>query len=119
MIEYVKQLESAMTIAKLPPHFGFVLIAGLVAFSGLACTEKRPLPIKADAPLNAAPANTPSTNVLGVEPAGPTREPAATTSKPATDLSKEQQSRAMPLPGQANDHSVLLPPSSPQPGASR
>ncbi len=70
-------------------------------------------------PLTSAPAITPSTTVLGVEPAGATREPAATTSKAKTDVSKEQQSTAMPLPGQANDHSVLLPAGSPQRAASR
>ena len=95
------------------------LTAVLLAISGLGCTEKAPPPIKADIPLNSSPAALPSTNVLGVEPAGSTREAPATTSKAKTDVSKEQQSTAMPLPGQANDHSVLLPASSPQRPASR
>jgi hypothetical protein len=104
--------------ARLFPVTGVVL-AVVVAFGSLGCSDKTPPPIKADIPLNSSPAATPSTTVLGVEPAGPTREAAATTSKAKTDVSKEQQSTAMPLPGQANDHSVLLPASSPQRPASR
>lgn len=89
------------------------------AILAVGCKDKMPLPITADIPLTTTPASTPSTTVLGVEPAGATREPAATTSKDKSDVSKEQQSTAMPLPGQANDHSVLLPASSPQRAASR
>lgn len=99
------------------------LLAVLVSLASVGCTDKSPLPnpapIKADGAIHSEPAITPSTTVLGVEPAAPTREPAATTSKAKTDVSKEQQSSAMPLPGQANDHSVLLPAASPQRSASR
>lgn len=95
------------------------LTTALLAVSGLGCTEKKPPPIKADIPLSSSPAALPSTTVLGVEPAGSTREAPATTSKDKTDMSKEQQSTAMPLPGQANDHSVLSPASAPQRPASR
>jgi hypothetical protein len=123
MISRINPIEFIMTNANLAARFGstrvtvsFVL---LVALSSLGCTEKMPLPIKADMPLKSEPAMVPSTAVLGVEPAGPTREATATTSKAKTDMSKEQQSGAMPLPGQANDHSVLLPAASPQRSASR
>lgn len=107
-----------------PSRFLGVAAAILIgAFSSIGCTEKMTPPIKATAPVNvplsSAPAITPSTTVLGVEPAGATREPAATTSTAKSDVSKEQQSTAMPLPGQANDHSVLVPPGSPQRAASR
>ena len=46
---------------------------------------------------------------VGTEPAGPTREAAATTSKEKSDVSKTDQSASMPLPGQANDHSAIMP----------
>ena len=123
MIGYTKHFSLNMPNAYLPiqrPSFSLVFVAAVVvAISALGCTEKRPVPIKADIPLSSTPSITPSSTVLGVEPAGATREPAATTSKDKTDMSKEQQSAAMPLPGQANDHSVLLPASSPQRAASR
>ena len=48
-------------------------------------------------------------SVVGTLPAGPTQEPAATTSPAKSDISKTQQSKDMPLPGQANDHSTLAP----------
>lgn len=46
---------------------------------------------------------------VGTEPAGPTKEAAATTSKEKSDVSKTDQSVSMPLPGQANDHSAIMP----------
>ena len=123
MINPIKHFNLIMPNANLPTQrnsFSVVILTAIVvSISALGCTEKRPVPIKADIPLSSTPAITPSTTVLGVEPAGATRDPAATTSKDKTDMSKEQQSAAMPLPGQANDHSVLLPASSPQRAASR
>lgn len=112
-----------MTNATFPTAFGSLTLTAFIALAVGGCTEKMTPPIKATAPTNvplsSEPAITPSTSVLGVEPAGATREAATTTSKAKTDVSKEQQSTAMPLPGQANDHSVLLPPGSPQRAASR
>lgn len=123
MMDSIKLLEFIMTNVNFPVVSRSILLAVLVALSSLGCTEKITPPIKATAPINvplsSEPAAPPSTTVLGVEPAGPTREPATTTSKGKTDVSKEQQSTAMPLPGQANDHSVLLPSGSPQRAASR
>jgi hypothetical protein len=49
---------------------------------------------------------------VGTIPAGPTKEAAATTSSEKSDVSKADQSASMPLPGQANDHSALVPKSS-------
>lgn len=46
---------------------------------------------------------------IGTEPAGPTNEAPATTSSSKSGVSKTDQSASMPLPGQANDHSVLVP----------
>ncbi len=119
IMRFIKSLESIMTSLNFRFTSGAALVAVLFAVSSFGCTEKTASPIKADVPLNSEPASTPSTTVLGVEPGAPTREAAATTSKAKTDVSKEQQSSAMPLPGQANDHSVLLPAASPQRSASR
>ena len=46
---------------------------------------------------------------VGTDPAGPTKEAAATTSKEKSDVSKTDQSASMPLTGQANDHSAIMP----------
>jgi hypothetical protein len=48
-------------------------------------------------------------SVVGTPAAVPTEEAPATTPPVKTDMSKTQQSEAMPLPGQANDHSTLSP----------
>lgn len=52
---------------------------------------------------------TPLSSPIGMVPAGPTKEAPATTSPAKSNVSKADQSTAMPMPGQANDHSVLLP----------
>lgn len=119
IMRFMKSHELIMTSLNFRFTSGAALVAVLFAVSSFGCTEKTASPIKADVLLNSEPASTPSTTVLGVEPGAPTREAAATTSKAKTDVSKEQQSSAMPLPGQANDHSVLLPAASPQRSASR
>lgn len=46
---------------------------------------------------------------IGTTPAGPTKEAAATTSSEKSDVSKTDQSASMPLTGQANDHSAIVP----------
>jgi hypothetical protein len=46
---------------------------------------------------------------VGTAPAGPTKEAAATTSKEKSEVSKTDQSASMPLTGQANDHSAIVP----------
>jgi hypothetical protein len=48
-------------------------------------------------------------SVVGTPAAAPTAPAPATTSPVKTDMSQAQQSEAMPLPGQANDHSTLSP----------
>ncbi len=88
--------------------FGFALVA-IVGFGMTACSDKAAPPAAAAAPLITGPATTPSTQVLGVAPAGPTADPAAGTSPAKSDMSRAQESSAMPMPGQANDHSVLGP----------
>jgi len=51
----------------------------------------------------------PRSKVIGVEPAppAPVKEAPATTSPAPSTVSKDQESKSMPLPGQANDHSTL------------
>ncbi len=88
------------------------LFMALVLGLGLgltACTEKATPPDPAGtAPVSGA-ASEPSTQVLGVVPASPTRDSAASKTAAKSDMTQAQQSSEMPLPGQANDHSVLVP----------
>lgn len=87
---------------------GFIFII-VLSLAMMACSDKVDPPPPANVPLSSGPVLEPTTKVLGVEAAGPTRDPATTTSPSKSDVSKDQQSTAMPMPGQANDHSVLLP----------
>ncbi len=67
-----------------------------------------PVPLQVPVPspsITYAPLSSP----IGTTPAGPTKEAPATTSPAKSEVSKADQSAAMPLPGQANDHSALLP----------
>jgi hypothetical protein len=74
-----------------------------------ACTEKAVPEVATTAlPTSQGPAAS-STKVTGVEPAGPTADSASASSPAKSDVSKAQESSAMPMPGQANDHSVLGP----------
>ena len=82
--------------------FGALLSAG--------CSDKtNPVKVKVDAPPATSADIDPRSKVVGVVPAGPTAEALATTSTAKSDISKTQQSNAMPMPGQANDHSTLSP----------
>lgn len=105
-----------------PIASALVLVIGLTMFLALAgCTDKKVTPFKADnstAPKSDA-AMVPSTEVLGVVPAGPTAEAPATTSPAKSDVSKAQQSNSMPMAGQANDHSVLKPAPPAKPGTAK
>ena len=84
-----------------------VLLFAAVFAAG--CTDKNsPLPEAKASPATAADV-APRSKVIGVEPAGPTREAAATASPAKSDITKTQQSTAMPMAGQANDHSTLSP----------
>lgn len=75
----------------------------------VACTgETAPQPKLLAQPASAASGVAADTQV-GVMPAGPGKETAGTTSAAKSDVSKAEQSSAMPMPGQANDHSTLEP----------
>lgn len=84
-------------------------VAILAALAAMGCTDKGTSTFEAKAPPATAAGIDPRSKVIGVEPAGPTRETPATTSTAKSDLSKTQESSAMPMPGQANDHSTLSP----------
>ena len=80
-----------------------VAILAVVLIVG--CTEKAVSPTKAS---NAAESD-PRAKVLGVEHVGTAKETPETTSTAKSDITKAQEANAMPLPGQANDHSTLSP----------
>ncbi len=89
----------------------------IFALSAVACTDKGASPSRMQAPPATAADMDPRSKVVGVEPAGPTKEAPATTSPAKSSISKAQQSNAMPLPGQANDDSTLSPKASQKSGA--
>lgn len=49
------------------------------------------------------------TTLVGTVPARPTSETPASAAADESDLTKAQESSAMPMPGQANDHSTTSP----------
>jgi hypothetical protein len=78
-------------------------LAIIAAIAMAGCTDK------AAPPTGTAAENDPRAKVLGVESVGTAQETPGTTSTAKSDISKAQQGNAMPLPGQANDHSTLSP----------
>ena len=87
-----------------------VLATTVIAALALqGCTEKVSAPAKASAPASSAALNDPRAKVIGVESAGLANDTVGTTSAAKSAISKVQQDAAMPLPGQANDHSTLSP----------
>lgn len=64
-----------------------------------------PKPPRMSETVNATTAVSP----VGTIPAGPSQETTGTTSKEKSDVSKIDQSASMPLTGQANDHSAIVP----------
>ena len=94
-----------------------VTVAFLAVLPATGCTDKGTAP---STPAKSPPATSadvdPRSKVIDVESAGPTQEAPATTSPVKSSISKAQQSSAMPLPGQANDHSTLSPKASQKAG---
>lgn len=84
-------------------------VALVAAVSILGCKDKNLSTPKVTAVPTTAADIDPRSKVIGVEPSGPTRETAATAPAIKSEISKAQQSSAMPMPGQANDHSTLSP----------
>jgi hypothetical protein len=83
-------------------------VGALVLALGLnvACTDQAAPQTKIDEQSASPAAGAPPDSQVGVVPAGPGKEAPATTSAVKSDVSKAQQSSAMPMPGQANDHST-------------
>ncbi len=95
-----------------PCYVGLGVLAAIALTTGCkdntasAGTTPRP-----DSPVTITPLSSP----IGTQPAGTTQEAPATTSNAKSDVSKADQSTAIPLPGQANDHSTLSPPKAQKP----
>ncbi len=118
-------MTNSNTTASREPQSRFVLkvASALAILSSLVlggCTDKKldkpsiP-PLSSNVAPTPGPAIEPSSTVQGVAPAGPTRDSAVSSSAAKSDMTAAQQSSAMPLPGQANDHSVLIPKPSQKP----
>ena len=86
-----------------------VLAATFTALMAVGCSDRVVSAPNANAPIGAAVVPDPRAQVLEVPAGGPAKETPGTTSVVKSDVSKSQQSNAMPLPGQANDHSTLSP----------
>lgn len=100
-------LSTPLAIAMLAALAWTLLTTGCKDYSYFA-----PVPVAAPLQVPAAASTTtitPLSSPIGMVPAGPTKEAPATTSPVKSEMSKADQSAAMPLPGQANDHSVMLP----------
>jgi hypothetical protein len=98
-------------------RWNYVVPALLLVALGLAfwAVSERKTFLSA-APLPATTTLDSRSQVVGVTPAEPTPVTATATTaitpadpRAKTDLTKAQQSSAMPMPGQANDHSTLAP----------
>ena len=75
----------------------------------VACTEQSAPQPKLDALPTSTASVVPADTQVGVVPAGPGKETAGTTSAAKSDVSRAEQSSAMPMPGQANHHSMPAP----------
>ena len=92
-------------------------LAILTMLTVSACNEKTVPPVKPKATSATAAENDPRAKVLGVEASKAANETPSTTSSAKSDISKTEQANAMPLPGQANDHSTLSPKATQKPAA--
>jgi hypothetical protein len=80
------------------------------AFLITGCTEKSKAASIAKQPPGTAETIDSRSKVIGVEPAAPTKETSGTTPIVKSDMTKAEAATAMPMTGQANDHSALVPP---------
>ena len=83
-------------------RFAIVAVVTTLAAFSFGCKDKAASPTPVTE-------NDPRAKVLGVGPGEPVKETPGTTSPVKSDVSKAQEANAMPLPGQANDHSTLSP----------
>lgn len=93
----------------------------LTALCATACTDKPTPPIKTSTPpeVRLGGGLSPPWSTNGVEPKEPVKDVAPKPSNAKSDMSKAEESRSMPMPGQANDHSVLEPPAAQKPPATK
>ncbi len=93
---------------KLWASVGARVVALTFVAAGLTACGERISDTTAKAPKPVAPS--PSAVVIGQAPAEPTGDPTGT-SQPAgaTEVTKSVEDKAMPQPGQPNDHSNLAP----------
>jgi hypothetical protein len=87
----------------------YVALTIAAALSAQGCSDKPRTVPNANAPVGTTVEADPRAKVLGVATGGPAAETAGTTSAAKSDITKAQQGSAMPMPGQANDHSTLDP----------
>ena len=93
----------ASKIQRVCAPFALLFIVSL-----FGCTDKPASPAKAKT--STAAENDPRAKVIGVVGnAEAVKETPGTTSTAKSDVSNTQAANAMPLPGQANDHSTLSP----------
>lgn len=102
-----KKTQYAVALAA---TFAVLVVAG--------CSDNVVSVPNANAPVGSTVVTDPRAQVLDVPAGGPARETPGTTSVVKSDVSKAQQANAMPLPGQANDHSTLSPKASQKPAQS-
>jgi hypothetical protein len=86
-------------------HIGVILMAVLTAGCQDHAVPSSQIPVTPAA----SASQTPPPSFVGTLPQGPTKELTVNPSGVKSDISKSQQSNAMPMPGQANDHSTLAP----------
>lgn len=88
---------------------GVILVVFVATLTAFGCSDNSVSATKPKARPVTAAENDPRAKVLGVEHVGTATETPGTTSPAKSDITKAQQENAMPLPGQANDHSTLSP----------
>jgi len=106
-------LDDDMTNKK--AQYAIALAATFAVLVSAGCSDGVVSAPNANAPVGAAAVNDPRAKVLDVPAGGPAKETPSTASVVKSDVSKSQQANAMPLPGQANDHSTLSPKASQKP----
>lgn len=93
----------------LPLAHGTLAAVFLAATLLAGCSDKDAPTPAVQPPAASASDTSGQTTLVGTEPAAPTSETPASAAADESDLSKAQESSAMPLPGQANDHSTTSP----------